>query len=235
MLAKKKFIIILLTSLSLLLLIRCRANVGIEGKSDFINKEQSKDDDADYAGNESEKITTIITKSNDELLSNTGDKNDKMDTENKVESGIEIFGRWDLEKVVLKSKAYDGTSKEALGDIDEVDYVGLELEFTDKYLRLGEDEFPNPEYILEYMTVAEYNEGGKYILPDIFSFIQDESINIINREKYKSLSEVPLKLYQAKFKEDYFIPVGTQVVMLNNDTMLVGIWGKIILAHRVKT
>jgi hypothetical protein len=140
-----------------------------------------------------------------------------------------------LEKVVLKSEAYDGTSKEALGGIDEEDYVGLELEFTDKYLRLGEDEFPDPEYILEYLTVTEYNDGGKYILPDIFSFIQDESINIVNREKYKSLSEVPLKFYQAKFKEDYFIPVGTQVVMLNNDTMLVGIWGKIILAYRVKT
>jgi hypothetical protein len=139
-----------------------------------------------------------------------------------------------LEKVVLKSEAYDGTSKEALGGIDEEDYVGLELEFTDKYLRLGEDEFPNPEYILEYMTVAEYNEGGKFKLPSTYGFIIDEGIDIANSEKYNDLSEVPLKFYQAKFKEDYFIPVGAQVVMLNNDTMLVGIWGKIILAHRVK-
>lgn len=169
------------------------------------------------------------------MLIDTEVNYDETDIENKEDSEIEIFGRWNLEKVVLKSEAYDGTSKEALGGIDEEDYVGLELEFTDKYLRLGEDEFPDPEYILEYLTVTEYNDGGKYILPDIFSFIQDESINIVNREKYKSLSEVPLKFYQAKFKEDYFIPVGTQVVMLNNDTILVGIWGKIILAHRVKT
>lgn len=232
MIEKKKLILILLASVSIFLLIGCRTNVSIVDKSDFINKEQSKDDNI---GNESEKIKTITTKSNDEMLIDTEVNYDETDIENKEDSEIEIFGRWNLEKVVLKSEAYDGTSKEALGGIDEEDYVGLELEFTDKYLRLGEDEFPDPEYILEYLTVTEYNDGGKYILPDIFSFIQDESINIVNREKYKSLSEVPLKFYQAKFKEDYFIPVGTQVVMLNNDTILVGIWGKIILAHRVKT
>jgi hypothetical protein len=231
MIEKKKLILILLASVSILLLIGCRANVSIEDKSDFINKEQSKDDNV---GNESEKIKTITTKSNDEMLIDTEDNYDEMDTENKEDSEIEIFGRWNLEKVVLKSEAYDGTSKEALGGIDEEDYVGLELEFTDKYLRLGEDEFPNPEYILEYMTVAEYNEGGKFKLPSTYRFIIDEGIDIANSEKYNDLSEVPLKFYQAKFKEDYFIPVGAQVVMLNNDTMLVGIWGKIILAHRVK-
>ncbi len=231
--AKKNFVLILLTSLSLLLLIGCRVNESIEDKNGFINNEQSKEDDV--PGSESKKVASITNKSKDELLSNTGDKNNLTDSESKDKSDIEIYGIWNLEKVVLKSEAYDGTSKEALGGIDEEDYVGLELEFTDKYLRLGEDKFPNPKYTLEYMTVTEYNDGGKYILPDVFSFIQDENIIIVNREKYKSLSEVPLKFYQAKFKKDYFIPVGTQVVMLNNDTMLVGIWGKIILAHRVKT
>lgn len=230
MITNKKFVLIFLVSISLLL-IGCRAN--IDGNSDLINKNQLENDGDNDVGNENEKTITITAKSNDEVLGKTGDENDEVDSEE--ESDIEIFGIWNLEKVVLKSEAYDGTSKEALGGIDEEDYVGLELEFADKYLRLGEDEFLNPEYILEYMKVPEYNDGGKFRLPSFYEFIENENINIVNSEKYKSWSELPLKFYQVKFKEDYFIPVGTQVILLNNDTMLVGIWGKIILAHRVKT
>ena len=84
------------------------------------------------------------------------------------------------------------------------------------------------------MKVPEYNDGGKFRLPSFYEFIENEDINIVNSEKYESWSELSLKFYQVKFKDDYFIPVGTQVILLNNDTMLVGIWGKIILAHRVK-
>ena len=99
---------------------------------------------------------------------------------------------------------------------------------------MGDDVLPDPIYTLEYRTVERYNSGGKYKVPDIYDVIENEKINILNSDKYEWLSEVPLRFYQAKFEEDYFIPVGQQVVLLNNNTMLVGIWGKIILAHRVK-
>ena len=234
--AKKYSILIVLASLILSLLIGCRGNKDFTDKSNSIIEKQAEIDD--NKGSESSKTIsenkpTISPENNNDVL-NAGDNNEKLDSTNNEESRVEIFGVWRLEKIALKSAAYDGTSKEALGGIDEEDYVGLELEFTDKFLRLGNDKFLNPEYTLEYMKVPEYNDGGKFRLPDVYGFIHDENISIVNREKYKSLSEVPLKLYQAKFKEDYFIPLGTQVVVLNNDTMLVGIWGKIILARRVK-
>lgn len=228
MLTNKKFVLRFLVSISLLL-IGCRAN--IDGNNDLINNDQLENDGGNDSYVENENITTITTKSYDEMLSKTGDEKDKVDSEE--ETDIEIFGTWNLEKVVLKSDAYDGTDKEALGGIDEEDYVGLELEFTDKYLRLGKDEYLNPEYILENMKVPEYNDGGKFRLPSFYEFIENENINIVNSEKYESWSELPLKFYQVKLKDDYFIPVGTQVILLNNDTILVGIWGKIILAHRV--
>lgn len=237
MIAKKYFISICLTSVSLLLFVGCRVNEDFAGKLDSINKEQVEFNDSEGRGSakiKSESITTISPESNDEVL-HAEDKNEKLDSTNNEESKPEIFGTWSLEKIVLKSEAYDGTSKEALGGIDEEDYVGLELEFTDKYLRLGEEKFLYPKYILEYMTVAEYNDCGKYKLPSTYGVILDQNIDIANSEKYEWLSEIPLKFYQANFDEDYFIPVGTQVVVLNNDIMLVGIWGKIILARRVKT
>ncbi|WP_010247963.1 hypothetical protein [Acetivibrio cellulolyticus] len=236
MIKKKDLILILLASLILTLLAGCQVNKHFTDKSNSIIEKQAEINNS--KGGENAKIIaenkmTTSPKNNDDVL-NGGDNNEKLNSKNKDESSLEIFGIWHLGKIVLKSDAYDGTSKDALGGIDEEEYVGLELEFTDKFLRLGKDKFLNPEYTLEYMSVAKYNDGGKFRLPDVYSFIHDENVNIVNREKYKSLSEVPLKFYQASFKEDYSIPVGTQVVMLNNDTMLVGIWGKIILARRVK-
>lgn len=234
--AKKYSILILLTSLILSLLIGCRGNKDFTDKSNSIIEKQAEI--ADGKGSESTKTisenkSNISSENNNDVL-NAGDKNKKLDPTNNEESKLEIFGVWLLEKIALKSDSYDGTSKEALGGIDEEDYVGLELEFTDKYLRLGKDKFLNPEYTLEYIKAPEYDNGGKFRRPSFGDFIENENINIENSEKYESWSEVPLKFYQAKFKKDYFIPVGTQVVVLNNDTMLVGIWGKIILARRVK-
>lgn len=59
MIEKKKLILILLASVSIFLLIGCRTNVSIVDKSDFINKEQSKDDNI---GNESEKKKLLLPK-----------------------------------------------------------------------------------------------------------------------------------------------------------------------------
>jgi len=154
-------------------------------------------------------------------------------TPSATEPRVAIFGKWKLDKIALKSDAYDGTSSEA-GEKNEEHYLGKELEYTDKYLRLGEKMFLNPKYTLEYMKISEYDDGGKFRLPDFYGYILNEKINIENKENYKDLSDVPLKFFNVTFDKDYFIQVGTQVVMLDKDTMLVGIWGKIILAHRVK-
>jgi hypothetical protein len=40
-------------------------------------------------------------------------------------------------------------------------------------------------------------------------------------------------LILVTFKENYFTPVGTQIELLNENVILVGVWGDIILAHRV--
>ncbi len=145
----------------------------------------------------------------------------------------EIFGVWKLDKVVLKSDMVDGTSKEALV-IDEEDYLGYEVEYTSEFFRLGQDKYPNPIYNIEYRTASSYNDGGRYKLPDFFGFINDSDIVVDGKSEYGQYwSELPLKVYDITFTEEHFIPVGTQIVVLNDDTILVGIWGKIILAHRV--
>lgn len=152
--------------------------------------------------------------------------------ENEKSEYNDFFGVWQLERVVLKSKAYDGTSTEALGGIDEEEYLGFELEFLPESFRLGENIYEKPVYYLKYTTCEEYNNGGNYILPDFYGFLNEEDIIIENSDKYTETSLVPLKYLEVTFEEEYFIPVGTQCVLLNSDTMLVGIWGKVILAHK---
>ena len=38
---------------------------------------------------------------------------------------------------------------------------------------------------------------------------------------------------EVSYGEFDFIPVGAQCVILNEGTMLIGLWGKILLAHRI--
>ena len=39
---------------------------------------------------------------------------------------------------------------------------------------------------------------------------------------------------QVSYRQYSFIPIGTQCVLLNDDTMIVERWGKTLLAHKVK-
>lgn len=72
----------------------------------------------------------------------------------------------------------------------------------------------------------------------MYTFITEEGIKINNEEKYTS--KTPLIYFKIEFKEEIsykkynFVPVGTQCVLLNHDIMLIGLWGKVLIAYRVK-
>ena len=59
-------------------------------------------------------------------------------------------------------------------------------------------------------------------------------------ENILNLSQVELMRIDVKFDyetnyQDYpFIPVGTQAVLLNSNTMMIGVWGKVLLAYRIQ-
>lgn len=50
---------------------------------------------------------------------------------------------------------------------------------------------------------------------------------------YDTPGEVQAKLDENPHLEKYVNPVGGDILLLNEDTMLIGTWGKIILARRV--
>lgn len=111
------------------------------------------------------------------------------------EEECELYGTWYIDRVALISDMYTGTTLD--GDFEEnlfdpAEYIGYELQYSEEFFCLGDAEYCDPLYELQYQSVEEYDNGGKFD----------------------------------------FIPVGTQCILLNKDTMLLGIWGKILLAYR---
>jgi len=164
-------------------------------------------------------------------------------TVTEMQADIDVpgfFGVWSLDKVVLRSKMYsDDITKN--GDVipfDVEDYLGYEVEYSSEYFRLGEEKYNNPQYNLSTVTVDEYEAGGKFRLtagyPSVQEFIENGGIKVDRMDDYGYIGELPLECLRIRFEEDYFIPVGTQCIILNDDTMLIGLWGKIIIAHRIE-
>lgn len=137
---------------------------------------------------------------------------------------------------------YTGTSLD--GDFEEnifdpEDFVGYTLRYSEESFSLGDVEYANPCYLVSEITVGEYNEGGGFRNPDLFSLIAEEEIEVEGAANTLNLSQARLTRvdvtfdYETNYSDYSFIPVGTQVALLDYNTMLIGVWGKILLAHRI--
>ncbi len=168
---------------------------------------------------------------------------DKLPQEVSIEAKKILYGEWQIDRAVLKSNMYTGTSLD--GDFennifDPEDYVGYILRYSEESFSLGDVEFANPSYLVSEITVAEYNEGGDFRNPDLYTLIAEEEIEVGGAENTLNLSQVKLMRIDVKFDyetnyQDYpIIPVGTQAVLLNSNTMMIGVWGKVLLAYRIQ-
>ena len=154
-----------------------------------------------------------------------------------------LNGEWQIDRAVLQSNMYTGTSLD--GDFennifDSEDYVGYILRYSEDSFSLGDVEYANPSYSVSQITVKEYNEGGGFRNPDLYTLIAEEEIDVEGNADTPDLYQARLIRVDVTFdyETDYldysFIPVGTQVVLLDHNTMLVGVWGKIMLAYRIQ-
>lgn len=157
------------------------------------------------------------------------------DTERKP-----FYGTWYIEKVAMISEMYTGTTLDGSDEedlFDSEDFIGYELEYTDRYFRIGDKKYKNPEYEIEYKAVERVQSGGNF-WPDIYTLITEEGIKINNEEKFNRKETLLLWFYvefpyEVSYGKYDFIPVGTQCILLNEDTMIVDIWGKVLLARRI--
>ena len=148
---------------------------------------------------------------------------------------LKIFGTWSLDKIILSSKEYTGEKNWGDGHIfKEKEYIGYEVEYTTDYIRLGNQKFFSPMYEITELSFYEFNNNGDFENPDLSEFVKKEGMYVNKMEEYENMDNIPLIYFLITFKENNFIPVGTQCVFLDENTMLVGVWGDVILAHRLE-
>lgn len=161
---------------------------------------------------------------------------------NNLFSQESLYGTWRIDRAVLWSEMYTGTTLD--GDLEEnlydpEDFMGYELEYSEDLFRLGTEEYIEPIYSVEKETIDDVNSGGGFKTTNIYKLIREEEIKVCNEEMSEKLSKVEVPVFQVDFAyeatyEGYsFVPMGTQVVLLNEDTMLVGLWGEIMIAHKI--
>lgn len=186
--------------------------------------------------------TTAFYVFNEQIRKNDSNKSVEQLTGYKTVSE-NLFGVWLIEAAVLKSDMYTGTTLDgtALENLyDPADYTGYELEYSEQFFRLGENIYENPKYEIEKETIHNFNNyGGKFKTPNIWDVLEEYEIELENQAPEPNRGNTLLTFIDISFEQEVsynqysFIPVGTQIVILNKDYMLVERWGKILLAHKV--
>ncbi len=173
----------------------------------------------------------------------------KPEVEKDKEEMFEIFsceklyGTWKIDSAVLISDIYTGTTKDGVLAEDLYnpdDYKGFELEYAETYFRLGEETYKNPLYSVEVRSIEDIGYyDGHFRNPTLEGFIMEQQIKVYNETDCPWLALVELPTFRVEFDdkvsyEQYdFIPMGRVVTLLNDDTMLVGDWGRVVIAYRV--
>ncbi|MCL2083024.1 MAG: hypothetical protein FWH04_07305 [Oscillospiraceae bacterium] len=158
-----------------------------------------------------------------------------------------ILGIWRLEKIVLVSDDYEEAHHRMNNRggvrVYREDYLGYEIEYTEQYVRLGDWKYIASEYSLWGFVISSYLSNGSFWRSDFEKILDDNNIDLDKKGEYEDLGDIPIDyvtvsaLRECSYRDgDDFPspPVGDQCLLLNKDTMLVGVWGKIILARRVK-
>ncbi len=165
----------------------------------------------------------------------------ELTPEEKSVDNKNIYGTWVIEKAVLWSEMYTGTTKDGVDEEDlynPEDYIGYELEYSDEFFRLGDKKYENPQYVENYVTLEDFNDGGRFKTPTVYDVIDNEQIQVGNGETNVLETEVMMCIVDFEGETEYngysFIPVGTEIVLLNEDVMLVGVWGEILIARRIR-
>lgn len=72
----------------------------------------------------------------------------------------------------------DGDFEESLYDSE--DFLGYELEYTDRYFRIGDKKYDDPEYVTDYEMISIIDRGIKVRPVDLYTFLAREEIVLLD-------------------------------------------------------
>jgi len=171
-----------------------------------------------------------------------------------------FFGVWHISEAVLYRRTIYDLDHEFRYSIavDILDFLGWELEFSHNFVRLGERKMYDPNYRILSMPSELYLFGSNVIWVEEYFYSPHDFINILSERGviigYESditntlyVKDVfisypdPLMFRGELFDPDpelfeqniAFNPLFEGFVLLNNDYMLVGRAGILLLAYRI--
>ena len=150
---------------------------------------------------------------------------------------VPIYGVWTLDEIILATKGYSGETRiNGYQYVSEAEYIGSEVEYTPEFFRLDDKKYYSPTYKEYNRSFYYYNLEGSFEHPNLYDLVEAGELKIDNMENYEDLGDMPLVHYHVgveREEDDYWeVPLGNVVVLLNDDTMLVGERWHVILAHR---
>lgn len=114
------------------------------------------------------------------------EENTTSDTVEEPHESCNLFGTWRIDKAVLWSEMYTGTIKDGVDEEDLCDpesFIGYELEYSKEMFRLGDKEYDNPKYNETYVTLEEFNHGGRFQTPEVYDIIENLNIKVGNKKQ----------------------------------------------------
>lgn len=98
-----------------------------------------------------------------EYRSGYGEETEDFGLERIELSSICLFGTWRMDEIAVISSMYTGTTLDGYREedlYDSADYIGIELEYTPQMMRLGDEKYENPAYLIMYSTIDGVDRGG---------------------------------------------------------------------------
>ena len=179
-------------------------------------------------------FTLMFYSYNQNIIGNEMVGNLSVDSQENIESKLSIFGTWHLDKIVMTSEMYYDFDSSGYRDLigKEEEYIGKTIEFSKDSIKIGGIIIKNPIYTIEETNLGKYERGGKFHMPTPFEVIESEKIYVSDSENYEYLGDLPIKVISVQYNE--YILYGNYCVILNDNKMFIGGWGKIMLATRIK-
>lgn len=206
-------------------------------------------------------VNNIYYKENDTIFELINEEISKkqnkvvMETDNKYENKIfeeeniealdnnaDFYGVWKIEKVALENVWAKGKTREeylVTSDVDEADYVGGEIEFSPDFLRINDEIYNNPNYIIGSESIDLFNNVIKFrasymskntdeylilVVDNLYDLIKNENIEV-DFVKNEPNSEPEFLNFKIEFDEEDIngkkIPFYQKYAVLNNDTLLL--------------
>ena len=150
-----------------------------------------------------------------------------------------LYGVWLIDSVLLCSESFMSDAQR--NDLSEYEkFIGCELEYNSDSIRLEKNDYSNPIYAQSFINFQTYNIDSGFQMPGLYGVVEEGYIELFEEVNMHKLSGIDLPSFSISVEENItfadgnYLPIGTSVVMLNNNAILVDYMGNYMIAYRVK-